>query len=79
MANMSYCAFENTVQALNQLHTMVCDKIEEDPGFSFEDLVKTRSSDYEERAVVSIVGTMLDLLSLLKEIGCPDLEELDLD
>jgi hypothetical protein len=74
--NMSYCAFENTNLALDQLTYMVAEAIDDNEKLDF-------SSRDEEYAFRQIRYNMRDLLDLLKEydqafpipVQDPDAEE----
>jgi hypothetical protein len=57
---MSYCAFENTNLALDQLTDMIGEALDENEPLEM-------SSPYEASAFRSIRGRMQDLLDLLKE------------
>jgi hypothetical protein len=68
MANMSYCAFENTVSDLRQCLTMIHEAREE--GMSLAEFIKTRSSRQESRAVerlLSVAEELLDAVDMMSE------------
>jgi hypothetical protein len=58
--NMSYCAFENTNLALDQLIDMVGEAIDENEPLEF-------SSNQEAYAFRTICGRLQDLLDLLED------------
>jgi len=58
--NMSYCAFENTNMALDQLSYMVSEAIEENEPLDF-------SSNQEAYAFRTIRSRLQDLLEFLQE------------
>jgi uncharacterized protein YfbU (UPF0304 family) len=63
---MSYCAFENTASAIRQLLGIVEDCY--DVGMTFSELVESRSSEYESRAVVEIVELAQQLVDSLNDL-----------
>ena len=68
MANMSYCAFENTVSDLRQCLTMIYEA--RDEGMSLVEFIKTRSSREESRAVerlFSVAEELLDAVDMMSE------------
>lgn len=69
MANMSYCAFENTVSDLQQCIDLM------DDHSSLEEFIESRSSDYERRAVKKMIDTAQEFLDRVDEID--DLDILD--
>jgi len=62
MANMSYCAFENTSKDIDQLISIVEEAMED--GVSFPEFVD-RMSAPEKRAFLRIHEKMSDLIDLM--------------
>lgn len=63
---MSYCAFENTALALQQLMEIINDELEE--GRNYEEFLESRSSLEERSAVKSVRMNCEDLLNLFEAI-----------
>lgn len=64
MANMSYCAFENTSNDLHMCVAMMQEAMEN--GQSLEEFIASRSSEYERRAVgrlISLCNQIVELTS----------------
>lgn len=64
--NMSYCMYENTVHAMNQICDDLSDSI--DNCVSFNEYRKQRSSMYEAQAFDRIKHMCEDMLSLLRDL-----------
>lgn len=62
MANMSYCAFENTANDLADCLTMLYDARKE--GASLAEFKRTRSSKHEARAVERLIAAARELLDV---------------
>jgi hypothetical protein len=75
--NLSYCAFENTSNALRQLINMVQEAYED--NMTFGDLVESRSSEYERRAVREIAELAQELIDALTDLDNNIVDDVDLD
>jgi hypothetical protein len=64
--NMSYCAFENTALALQQLMEIINDELEE--GRNYEEFLESRSSLEERSAVKRVRKNCEALLDLFEAI-----------
>ena len=64
--NMSYCMFENTLDALYQIKCDLEEKIGEG-GQSFEDYRAERSSDAERQAVENFVDMIQELSAIFED------------
>lgn len=75
--NLSYCAFENTASALRQVIGLVQDAYEE--GMTFGELVESRSSKHEGRAVREIAGLAQELIDMLTDLDHNVTNDLELE
>lgn len=66
MANMSYCAFENTVNDLRQCLRMMYDA--EDADVNLERFIELRSSKEEGRAVGVLISLAEDIVELAQRM-----------
>lgn len=66
MPSMSYCVFENGEVDLRQMLSQVLEAYDE--GMTFEDFVKSRSSEYEGRAVRRVMELCQNLVDALSEL-----------
>lgn len=66
MANMSYCAFENTANDLYQCLRMLYDAQEGD--VSLQRFIELRSSKEERRAVERLISLAEDLVELTQRM-----------
>jgi len=73
MANMSYCAFENTLDAMRQI-AGILEEARAD-GIGFRDFLKGLSSAYERRAVEEISETCNFIYNALEEMMIQDENE----
>jgi hypothetical protein len=62
MANMSYCAFENTSNDLQQLLNMMQEAQEN--GMNMDEFITSRSSKYESIAVMKVLSLCNKILQL---------------
>ena len=62
MANMEYCAFENTAADLQQCLSMLDEADNED--LTLEEFIASRSSDYERAGVRRVIQLAQDILDL---------------
>lgn len=60
MANMSYCAFENTAEDIQQLLNIMQGAAEDDMNLS--EFIASRGSEYERRAVQRVLDLCEQLL-----------------
>lgn len=75
--NMTYCAFENTASALRQVIGLVQDAYED--GMTFGELVESRSSKDEGRAVREIAGLAQELIDMLTDLDHNVTNDLELE
>jgi hypothetical protein len=75
--NMSYCAFENTSNAIRQLIIMVQESYED--NMTFGDLVQSRSSQDERRAVREIAELAQELIDAITDLDNNIVDDVDLD
>ena len=77
--NMSYCMFENTVHAMNQVHRHLQEA--QDDGISPDDYRKALSSRQEAEAYDSLKEMCEDIISVLNDMryNDPDYVEIDED
>lgn len=64
--NMSYCAFENTANAIRQVIGIIEDAHEE--GMTFGVLIQSRSSKHESRAAMAIAQLAQELIDALTDL-----------
>lgn len=77
--NMSYCMFENTVHAMNQVYRDLQEA--QDDGISPDDYRKALSSRQEAEAYDSLKEMCEDIISVLNDMryNDPDYVEIDED
>ena len=77
--NMSYCMFENTVHAMNQVYRELQEA--QDDGISPDDYRKALSSRQEAEAYDSLKEMCEDIISVLNDMryNDPDYVEIDED
>jgi hypothetical protein len=63
MANMSYCAFENTVRDLRDCMDIMRNE-EEDGTNSLKEFIETRGSDEEKRAVKRLIDLCREIAEI---------------
>lgn len=68
MASMSYCAFENTSNDLAQCVGILQAWMDENPGKSFADFVKSRSSRREQDSVNTLLGLCNEMVTLVDDM-----------
>ena len=73
MANMSYCAFENTASDLRQCLSMLMEA--HDEGMGLREFIESRSSKEEGRAVERLVSIAQELLEVAEMMMEQDEEE----
>ena len=62
MSNMSYCAYENTLNELRQCLAMLYEA--RDEGMSLTQFLESRSSKHEKLAVTQLVACAEELLEV---------------
>lgn len=65
MANMSYCAFENTASDLRQCLNMLQEA--RNNGQSLEEFIASRSSEHERRSVGRLLTLCQEILDLTED------------
>ena len=70
MANMSYCAFENTELALRQCLVMLQEAWDEDIGL--QEFIKSRSSKEEGRSVERLLALAEELIDVVEMMEAAD-------
>jgi len=77
MPSMSYCVFENTDSDMSQCVERLSEAV--DDGISLVQFLEECSSDYERRAVRSLVEQSRSLIELYEQLESCEEEELVYD
>ena len=73
MANMSYCAFENTTSDLRQCLNMLYEA--RDSGIGLQEFIESRSSKEEGRSVERLLSLAEELIEVANMMEADDEDE----